>query len=171
MQGWTSSKQKIPLLAILTAVTAIATSLAARADHTQHGAHCNLYASKAAEQQRRNVNSNCGYTGPAWSFDRKAHYNWCMTLTDAPYFRATSIEKGNREKALKKCNAGPDTTGGGSIGGKKKDEPAKRMDDPNAYSEPAEKCRATCLRDAMKLSTSEQQTAYFNMCKRNKGCE
>ncbi|MGD9783534.1 MAG: hypothetical protein AB7E80_00395 [Hyphomicrobiaceae bacterium] len=47
---------------------------------------------------------------------------------------------------------------------------SKRWDDPSQWSKPAEKCRSTCLRDAMKLATSAQQGAYFNMCKRNKGC-
>ena len=47
---------------------------------------------------------------------------------------------------------------------------SKSWTNPSDYSKPAEQCRAACLRDAMKLGTSEQQTAYFNMCKRNKGC-
>jgi hypothetical protein len=46
----------------------------------------------------------------------------------------------------------------------------KSWTDPSAYTKPAEKCRATCLRDAMKWGTSDAQAAYFNMCKKNNGC-
>ncbi len=42
--------------------------------------------------------------------------------------------------------------------------------DTSGYTKPDEKCRATCMKDAFKLQTTEQQAAYFNMCKRNKGC-
>lgn len=84
---------------------------------TQQGAVCKTYAARAVEHQRRNFASNCGYTGPAWNLDQAAHYNWCMSLQDAPYFRPASKETGLRERALRKCNAKPDSTGGGSIGG------------------------------------------------------
>jgi hypothetical protein len=40
-----------------------------------------------------------------------------MSLRDAPYFRPASKETGMRERALRKCNAKPDSTGGGLIGG------------------------------------------------------
>ena len=42
--------------------------------------------------------------------------------------------------------------------------------DVSGYTKPAEQCRAVCMRDAFKWPTTEQQAAYFNMCKRNKGC-
>ncbi len=48
---------------------------------------------------------------------------------------------------------------------------AKSYTDVSGYTKPDEKCRAICMRDAFKWGTTEQQTAYFNMCKRNKGCE
>jgi hypothetical protein len=49
--------------------------------------------------------------------------------------------------------------------------PAKSWTNPNAWQKPAEKCRSTCLRDAMKWGSSAQQTAYFKMCTRNSGCQ
>ncbi len=52
-----------------------------------------------------------------------------------------------------------------------KDGRSKSWTDPSAYTKPAEKCRSACLRDAVKLGSSDQQTAYFNSCKKNKGCE
>lgn len=117
MERAASAKQKFALLASLIGLAGIATSLSARADFVQHAAVCRSYASKAVEQQRRNLNSNCGYRGVAWNLDHKAHYGWCLTLKDAPYFSGASNESSKREKALKKCNAGKDTTGGGSISG------------------------------------------------------
>jgi hypothetical protein len=45
-----------------------------------------------------------------------------------------------------------------------------RYDDVNQKQSPAERCRAECIRDALKWRTGEQQAAFFNMCKRNKGC-
>lgn len=42
--------------------------------------------------------------------------------------------------------------------------------DPTQWKKPAERCRAECLRDALKWGTSTQQAAFFKMCKENKGC-
>ncbi len=52
-----------------------------------------------------------------------------------------------------------------------KDGRSKSWTDPSGYTKPEEKCRSACLRDAMKWETSSQQTAYFNSCKRNNGCQ
>jgi hypothetical protein len=43
-------------------------------------------------------------------------------------------------------------------------EKAKSWTNPDDWSKPAEKCRAACLRDAMKWSRPEAQTAWFNQC-------
>ena len=51
-----------------------------------------------------------------------------------------------------------------------KDGRSKSYTNPGDYKKPAEQCRSACLRDAMKLGSSDQQTAYFNMCTKNKGC-
>ncbi len=112
-----ATKLKSALLVCFLTAVEFATSFSVRADLVQHAAVCRNYASKATEQQRRNLNSNCGYKGVAWNLDYKAHYGWCMTLRDAPYFRGASNEAGKREKALRKCSADPDSSGGGSIGG------------------------------------------------------
>ena len=47
---------------------------------------------------------------------------------------------------------------------------AKRWDDPSQYSNKAEKCRATCLRSAMKMSSGSAQASVFTLCKRKNGC-
>lgn len=112
-----SAISKFALLVSSLATGQVAISPPALADLSQHAAVCRGYASKAAEQQRRNLNSNCGYKGLPWNLDQNAHYGWCMTLRDAPYFWGASNESNKREKALKKCNAGKDTTGGGDIAG------------------------------------------------------
>lgn len=111
------SSARVALAIVMSHVMPAKIALADLSRHTQQGAVCKTYAARAVEHQRRNFNSNCGYTGPAWNLDQTAHYNWCMSLQDPPYFRPASKETGLRERALKKCNAKPDSTGGGSIGG------------------------------------------------------
>ena len=39
---------------------------------------CQRYADSAVAQQTANTSRNCGLTGPRWSADHAAHYNWCM---------------------------------------------------------------------------------------------
>jgi hypothetical protein len=40
---------------------------------------CAWYAATAMKQQQENLQRKCGFTGPDWSFDRRAHAAWCAT--------------------------------------------------------------------------------------------
>lgn len=43
-------------------------------------ANCDTYGKLALQQQQENVESKCGFTGPEWSPDLKAHVAWCGTV-------------------------------------------------------------------------------------------
>lgn len=40
-------------------------------------ANCDMYAKLAMQQQQEAAESKCGFTGPQWSPDMKAHISWC----------------------------------------------------------------------------------------------
>jgi hypothetical protein len=44
-----------------------------------HGqsASCRWYADTALKQQQQNERRKCGFTGPAWNGDYRAHLAWC----------------------------------------------------------------------------------------------
>lgn len=39
--------------------------------------NCDWYAQTALKQQQQNDKLKCGFTGPAWTTDLKAHLAWC----------------------------------------------------------------------------------------------
>ena len=41
---------------------------------------CDQYAKTAVSQYMKNMESACGFTGPAWSPDYNHHYDWCMRV-------------------------------------------------------------------------------------------
>ncbi|WP_439543646.1 hypothetical protein [Hyphomicrobium sp.] len=51
---------------------AIALSPGARAQ-----ANCDMYGKLAMQQQQENAEHKCGFSGPQWSPDMKAHISWC----------------------------------------------------------------------------------------------
>jgi hypothetical protein len=42
-------------------------------------ANCDWYAKTSLQQQQENEQKKCGFTGPAWSTDLRAHMTWCTT--------------------------------------------------------------------------------------------
>lgn len=40
-------------------------------------ANCETYGKLAIQQQQENVAEKCGFSGPEWSPDLKAHVAWC----------------------------------------------------------------------------------------------
>ena len=38
---------------------------------------CDWYAKTAVKQQQDNLQRQCGFSGPSWSIDMKAHLAWC----------------------------------------------------------------------------------------------
>jgi hypothetical protein len=43
-------------------------------------ANCEMYGKLALQQQQENVTEKCGFSGPEWSPDLKAHIAWCGTV-------------------------------------------------------------------------------------------
>ncbi|MGF1651416.1 MAG: hypothetical protein ACFCUN_13305 [Hyphomicrobiaceae bacterium] len=44
-------------------------------------ANCEMYGRLALQQQRENEQRSCGFTGPSWSTDLRAHISWCSTVS------------------------------------------------------------------------------------------
>lgn len=57
----------------LVSVAALATGAGAQAN-------CDTYGKLALQQQQENVEGKCGFSGPEWSSDLKAHVAWCGTV-------------------------------------------------------------------------------------------
>jgi hypothetical protein len=61
-------------------------------------ANCDWYAKTALKQQQENEQKKCGFTGPNWTNDLKAHTAWCIANPDQ--FRA---EAQRRDQQLATC--------------------------------------------------------------------
>lgn len=57
-------------LAALTGAAGFATTASAQAN-------CETYGKLALQQQKENEANKCGFSGPEWSSDLKAHIAWC----------------------------------------------------------------------------------------------
>ena len=64
-------------------------------------ANCDWYVKTALEQQQRNLNMKCGFSGAEWSVDKDAHSAWCAKV--GPDDSRASAQK--REAALAQCAA------------------------------------------------------------------
>jgi hypothetical protein len=69
------SNMRFTRLTISACLTAFAATAVASAAHAQ--ANCETYGKLAMQQQQENADNKCGYTGPQWSPDLKAHIGWC----------------------------------------------------------------------------------------------
>ncbi len=57
-------------------------------------ASCTYYAQIAVVQAETNRRFNCGYVGPAWNSDARAHFQWCR------FVRRETTGNANRERAI-----------------------------------------------------------------------
>lgn len=89
----TGSAWAIGLLAIGVA------GLGAPRAHAQ--ANCEMYGKLAMQQQQQNVQEKCGFTGPQWSPDLKAHIAWCGGVGPDQW----KSELQARQKQLDGCKA------------------------------------------------------------------
>lgn len=64
-------------------------------------ANCEMYGKLAMQQQQQNVQEKCGFTGPEWSPDLKAHIAWCGGV--GPDRWKSELQK--RQKQLDACRA------------------------------------------------------------------
>lgn len=70
--------------------------------------HCESYAKTAVEQNKKNKELRCGFSGSRWSDDEKGQYEWCLTVGD----HITIVEELTRRDELGKClakQANPDS--------------------------------------------------------------
>ncbi len=60
-----------------TAACAALIGVAGLATGAHAQANCETYGKLAIQQQQENVAEKCGFSGPEWSPDLKAHIAWC----------------------------------------------------------------------------------------------
>ncbi len=65
-------------------------------------ANCATYGKLSLQQQKDNESYKCGFAGPEWSSDLKAHMAWCGTV--GPDQWKQSLQ--GREQKLAGCKAG-----------------------------------------------------------------
>ena len=73
----------------------------AGAVHAQ--ANCEMYGRLTLKQMQENEQKKCGFKGPEWSSDLKAHVAWCGTV--GPDLWKMQLQK--REQALAACGRKP----------------------------------------------------------------
>jgi hypothetical protein len=64
-------------------------------------ANCDWYVKTSLEQQQRNLNLKCGFSGSEWSVDKTAQANWCASV--GPDVSRSTAQK--REAQLEQCAA------------------------------------------------------------------
>lgn len=64
-------------------------------------ANCETYGRLAIQQQQENVENKCGFSGPEWSPDLKAHVSWCGSV--GPDQWKAQLQK--RKQQLDACRA------------------------------------------------------------------
>jgi len=69
------------------------------AAHAQ--ANCDTYGKLAIQQQQENVADKCGFSGPEWSPDLKAHVAWCGTVGPDQW----KVQLQKRKQQLDACKA------------------------------------------------------------------
>lgn len=61
--------------------------------------NCDTYGKLALQQQKVNEASKCGFSGPEWSSDLKAHLAWCGGVGPDQW----KVQLQNREQQLAQC--------------------------------------------------------------------
>jgi hypothetical protein len=64
-------------------------------------ANCDMYGKLALQQQQENAESKCGFTGPEWSPDLKAHIAWCGGVGPDQW----KVQLQQRKQQLDACKA------------------------------------------------------------------
>jgi hypothetical protein len=76
-------------------------SVAGFASGAHAQANCDTYGRLALQQQQENVELKCGFTGPEWSPDLKAHIAWCGTVGPDQW----KVQLQTRKQQLDSCKA------------------------------------------------------------------
>jgi hypothetical protein len=64
-------------------------------------ANCETYGKLALQQQKENESNKCGFSGPEWSSDLKAHVAWCSGVGPDEW----KVQLKNREQELAACKS------------------------------------------------------------------
>ncbi|MGH1418761.1 MAG: hypothetical protein ACRBCJ_07875 [Hyphomicrobiaceae bacterium] len=82
----------------LTALAALATIVALPTIASAQ-ASCKWYATTSLKQQQENERLKCGFEGPAWGSNLKAHMNWCASVPPSVWKQSAQ----ERDKKLAEC--------------------------------------------------------------------
>lgn len=74
-------------------------SLIAAAPVANAQATCDWYGRQALKQQQENLERKCGFTGPEWNADMRAHLAWCGSVSPDESRRMSQ----KRDAALATC--------------------------------------------------------------------
>jgi len=66
-------------------------------------ANCEMYGRLALKQMQENEQKKCGFKGPEWSGDLRAHVAWCGTVGPDQW----KVQLQKREQALAACGRKP----------------------------------------------------------------
>ncbi len=66
-------------------VVAAITLTASMAGTAHAQANCAMYGKLAIQQQKENLQRNCGFSGVAWSTDLRGHIAWCAKVGPAQW--------------------------------------------------------------------------------------
>jgi hypothetical protein len=64
-------------------------------------ANCDTYGRLAIQQQQENAENKCGFSGPEWSPDLKAHIAWCGGVGPEQW----KVQLQKRKQQLDACRA------------------------------------------------------------------
>lgn len=64
-------------------------------------ANCDTYGKLALQQQQENADAKCGFEGPSWSPDLKAHIAWCASVSPDQW----KVQLQSRKQQLDTCKA------------------------------------------------------------------
>lgn len=62
--------------------------------------NCQWYATTSLKQQQQNEKLKCGYNGPSWSTDLKAHMAWCGSVPPTIWKKSAQ----ERDQQLEQCS-------------------------------------------------------------------
>ena len=80
--------------AVLTGTVVFASGASAQAN-------CDTYGKLAIQQQQENVQLKCGFSGPEWNPDLKAHIAWCGSVGPDRW----KVQLQQRKQQLDACKA------------------------------------------------------------------
>ncbi|HML44460.1 MAG: hypothetical protein JNN24_10425 [Hyphomicrobium zavarzinii] len=89
-----------PRLSAAACLTALV-GVAGLASGASAQANCDTYGKLAIQQQQENVALKCGFTGPEWSPDLKAHVAWCGGVGPDQW----KVQLQKRKQQLDACKA------------------------------------------------------------------